>query len=393
VVNGTGFPEHFQGRKKLPIPFIKVSDMNSLGAEIVVSTAASTVDRAMLKEIGAKTCPPGTVIFPKVGGALLTNKKRLLGTEAAFDNNVMGIVPLGLDEEWLLYWFQTIDLRQLANTQAMPSIRQSDIAALELRLPPLAEQRRIAGRLREQMAEVARARAAVQAQLAAAQALPAAVLRAHFTTPAALRWPRRRLGEVVRVQTGYAFKSDWFTNEGIRLLRNVNVAQGRTTWEDSVCLPAERRSEFPDFELNAGDIILSLDRPLVSGGLKLTRLTANDVPALLLQRVGRFVIKQGVEADYLFRFLQTDGFIRTITAHEQSLGVPHVSPKQIEEVELPLPPLPEQRALAARLTAELSAATALRESLAQRLAAIERLPAALLRTAFAGAAVPSSAGK
>lgn len=261
-------------------------------------------------------------------------------------------------------------------------ITVGDVNQLELSLPPLGEQQRIAARLREQLAEVEQARAAVQAQLDAAQTLPAALLRTIFTSPAAQRWPRRKLGEVVKVQSGYAFKSDWFTDEGIRLLRKVNVSQGQTNWDDTAYLPENRRDEFPDYELSEGDIILSLDRPVVSGGLKLTRLTKQDLPALLLQRVGRFVLKDGVDAGFLHCFLQTDIFIRQITAHDQSLGVPHVSPKQIEEIEIPLSAPAEQQKIAARLDAELTAARALVETLETRLAEIELLPATLLREAF-----------
>ena len=69
-------------------------------------------------------------------------------------------------------------------------------------LPPLAEQRRIVVRLREQLAEVASARAAAEAQLQAAEALPAAFLRAVFSTPAAQQWPMRKLGDAAEIVGG-----------------------------------------------------------------------------------------------------------------------------------------------------------------------------------------------
>ena len=181
VVNGYGFAERLQGHTGLAFPFIKVSDMNAEGAELVVSRAANTVDFAMLKELGARTYPAGTVIFPKVGGALLTNKKRVLGFEATFDNNVMGVVPREVDGGWLLRWVQTIDLRTLANTQALPSIRQSDVAALEIPLPPLPEQRALATRLTAELSAATTLRAALEARLAEIERLPAALLRTAFT--------------------------------------------------------------------------------------------------------------------------------------------------------------------------------------------------------------------
>ena len=136
--------------------------------------------------------------------------------------------------------------------------------------------------------------------------------------------------------------------------------------------------------MTEGDIILSLDRPVVSGGLKVARVTSADLPALLLQRVGRFQLKEGIQADYLYHFLHTQDFISEITAHDQSLGVPHVSPKQVEHVQFPAPPIAEQRTVAARIETELGEARALVAHLSARLTALDHLPAALLREAFRG---------
>lgn len=80
VVNGYGFAESMQGNTDFSYPFIKVSDMNSVGSEIIISKAANTVNDENLRILRGKTFPAGTVIFPKVGGALLTNKKRILGS-------------------------------------------------------------------------------------------------------------------------------------------------------------------------------------------------------------------------------------------------------------------------------------------------------------------------
>jgi hypothetical protein len=182
VVNGYGFSEDFQGRTDLPFPFVKVSDMNAEGAEEIVSRAANTVDNSILKRLGAKTYPAGTVIFPKVGGALLTNKKRVLGVEATFDNNVMGIVPQEAESEWIFRWMLTIDLKTLANTQALPSIRQSVIAALEIPMPPKAERQQLCARLDAELTAARSLVETLETRLAEIELLPAALLRQAFSS-------------------------------------------------------------------------------------------------------------------------------------------------------------------------------------------------------------------
>jgi type I restriction enzyme S subunit len=145
-----------------------------------------------------------------------------------------------------------------------------------------------------------------------------------------------------------------------------------------------RRAEFSDYELSEGDVILSLDRPVVKGGLKVARVTQRDLPSLLLQRVGRFRLHGGVEADYLYSFLHTAGFINAITGHDQSLGVPHVSPSQVEDVAMPLPSVGVQRRVAASLRDRAAETEPLQTVVEDRLTKIDKLPAALLRKAFAG---------
>ena len=77
--------------------------------------------REMIYENNAITdrasCDAGSVhisnwnaaIFPKIGGAIATNKKRLITRDCCVDNNVMGVAPGALqerlDSEFLFYFF------------------------------------------------------------------------------------------------------------------------------------------------------------------------------------------------------------------------------------------------------------------------------------------------
>jgi type I restriction enzyme S subunit len=145
IIGGSGFPERYQGRKGLPYPFVKVSDMNLPGNEEMLTRAENTVDDEMVKALGARLLPKGAIVFPKVGAALLTNKRRRLGVPAAVDNNCMGLVASGVNEQYLFYWSQTIDLARLSQNGALPSINGSAVSELEMLLPPDNEQRKIAG--------------------------------------------------------------------------------------------------------------------------------------------------------------------------------------------------------------------------------------------------------
>ena len=124
---GGGFPHAFQGRLSEEIPFFKVSDMNAPGNSIFLRKAANTISSADISKLGAKLKPARSVIFPKVGGALLTNKKRLLPQPSLIDNNMMAVWPLpdsDLLHIFLYFWFLSIDLADLANMGPLPSINE-----------------------------------------------------------------------------------------------------------------------------------------------------------------------------------------------------------------------------------------------------------------------------
>nr|WP_323117015.1 restriction endonuclease subunit S [Klebsiella quasivariicola] len=120
-------------------PFYKVSDMNSAGNETVMVSANNYVDDVVVKKLGIKLAPAGSVIFPKIGAAVATNKKRLLSVPSAYDNNVMGLIPgEEISPRFLFFWMQTINLSSLAHDSgAVPSIRKSEMEVLPIPVPPL----------------------------------------------------------------------------------------------------------------------------------------------------------------------------------------------------------------------------------------------------------------
>ena len=132
--------------------------------------------------IKGKIYPAGTIVFPKVGGALLTNKKRVLGVAALFDNNVMGLIPCEnmVEGNWLFYFMLTTNLADFANTQALPSIKKSVMMEVEIPLPPLPQQKRIAGILTRQMAAAEKTKKAIKEELELINKLPASLLQQAF---------------------------------------------------------------------------------------------------------------------------------------------------------------------------------------------------------------------
>jgi type I restriction enzyme S subunit len=186
-------------------------------------------------------------------------------------------------------------------------------------------------------------------------------------------WEWVRVGSVVEMLNGYAFKSETFKPTGVRLLRNLNVSHGYVDWAQTVCVSPIAAKEFDAFQLFVGDVVLSLDRPIISTGLKFAVLGETDLPCLLLQRVAKLnPSKAALSSDFLVLWLQSDMFVGTIDPG-RSNGVPHISTKQVSDLLFPLPPLREQ----ARIVARVAHLRRLCADLRQRLTQSQTTQAAL----------------
>ncbi|WP_312792858.1 restriction endonuclease subunit S [Diaphorobacter nitroreducens] len=197
-----------------------------------------------------------------------------------------------------------------------------------------------------------------------------------FELPVGWEWVR--VGDVVELLNGYAFKSEWFKPAGVRLLRNVNISHGHVDWSVPVMLDAIAAKSYEQFALRAGDIVLSLDRPIISTGLKYAVIRDSDLPCLLLQRVARLTACACLSSEFLQLWLKSDLFVGTIDPG-RSNGVPHISTKQVAGLAFALPPLAEQSRIVTRVTALRRLCADLRQRLADRQSVQARLAEALVK--------------
>lgn len=263
---------------------------------------------------------------------------------------------------------------------AYPSVSDDEVLDALVPVPKdIVEQQRLVARIEALTSRLEQAR---QAALAGADALRQALWDRIFAEVPEEFW--QPIGTHAKIQGGYAFKSSWFTTSGIRLLRNQNVYHGTLEWSEAVHLSPERRGEFAAYEMNVGDVVISMDRPLISTGLKAARIRAEDLPCLLLQRVGRFQFKSGLLPDYLFHFLSSQSFMIHISGDGRSSAVPHISAKQIEGIRIPVLKLAEQRRIVARLDALAEKQSELRQLQTETEAELAAFTPALLAKAFRG---------
>ena len=71
VGSGSGFPVIYQGESEGVYPYYKVSDMNTIGNEIYMSSANNYITEEVRNKLRAKVFVKSSIIFPKIGAAII----------------------------------------------------------------------------------------------------------------------------------------------------------------------------------------------------------------------------------------------------------------------------------------------------------------------------------
>lgn len=156
------------------------------------------------------------------------------------------------------------------------------------------------------------------------------------------------LGEVATVQSGFAFKSSQWTESGVPVVKIANVKSGRIDLGSNQSFVSEADAEkAARFRLKQGDIVIGM-----TGYVGEVAQVRTNEHLLLNQRVGLVQIDESkVDRQYLFHLMSGEAFRSEAKGLAYGSAQPNISPSLLHLIEIPLPPLEEQRAIAATLGA------------------------------------------
>ena len=121
------------------IPYFKVDQMNNCN-KYQVETPYYILEHVSI--------PKGSILFPKRGAAIETNKIRILEQDSFFDTNIMGLtLDSSVHNEYFFYWLVKKELWKIADTTSVPQINNKHIKPLLFPCPTIEEQQRIANAL------------------------------------------------------------------------------------------------------------------------------------------------------------------------------------------------------------------------------------------------------
>lgn len=153
-------------------------------------------------------------------------------------------------------------------------------------------------------------------------------------------YPIVRLGDYAKLQGGYAFKSNDFVDEGIPLVQIGNVNKDYLDWDVINAVPDEYLGRYSEFSLCNGDLVMAMTRPIIKSlnSVKIAKVSKNDVPCLLNQRVGRFILSDSLNSLFLETLCKSDDFKDYVERMSGNSLQPNISSKQVEDYLIILPP-------------------------------------------------------
>lgn len=287
----------------------------------------------------------------------------------SFQNSVNRVRAIeGGSTRFLYYWMSTIKdkgyVDVLCNKSTIAHFTAEKVAAVPVPFPSVQEQHGIAGFLDRETAKIDALMAEQEQLIALLKEKRQAVISRAVTqgldpsvpmkdsgvewlgqVPA--HWAVGKCGFYLRILSGFAFPSSGFTDDASdhRLLRGANVGVSRLKWNDTVYWQRSEGDGLDDYEMVEGDLVIGMDRPLIGEGMRVAKVTAEDLPSLLLQRVASLKVGNKLHADYLHYLLASEMFVAHFSPETTGVSVPHISPDQINKFVIPIPPMSEQLAI------------------------------------------------
>lgn len=265
-----------------------------------------------------------------------------------------GLAALRVNEDkcvqkylWYALSNKVDELNSKGTGSTFKAINKKILAETEIPLPPLAEQRKIAAVLDKVSDLIAKRRQ----QLTKLDELVKARFLEMFGTVKnnVYGYPTKKLGDCAKLQGGYAFKSTDYCVSGVRLVQISNVNKDLLDWDSINFVPNQFLQRYSDFALHIGDLVLAMTRPVIKSldSVKIAAISQQDVPSLLNQRVGRFILnKAKLNSAYLMVLCQMPDFKDYVEAMSGNSLQPNISSRQVENYLILLPPLELQKQFA-----------------------------------------------
>tara|TARA_B110000211_G_scaffold189077_1_gene215180 strand:- start:10902 stop:12254 length:1353 start_codon:yes stop_codon:yes gene_type:complete len=141
------------------------------------------------------------------------------------------------------------------------------------------------------------------------------------------------LGEFCKVDSGFAFKSEQFSDDcnDVFLVKGSNLGHRQIKWDEGPWWNVDDYEKLERYQLREQDVLLAMDRPIVGGQLKYSWIKEGDPKSLLVQRVARLRAIEPEDQKFLRYVIASPAFLQYIDTITTGVNVPHISGPDIRK--------------------------------------------------------------
>lgn len=333
----TGVAEFWDGG----IPWVTPKDLSDLGTATIAQTPR-TISEAGLRSCAATILPAGSVLFSSrapIGHVAINT------VPMATNQGFKSLVPKAgkLEAGYLYHWLRANreQLESLGNGATFKEVSKAVVSRVEIPLPPIEEQRRIAAIL-DHADQLVRMRQKTLGE--ANRLLNGAVHRALAASGTSV--PLKELADVRIGPFGSLLHREDYVEGGVPLINPMHIVAGRLQADPAYSVSDDKAAQLDRYRLREGDVVMGRRGEM---GRCARVLDSHDG---FLCGTGSLIIRPRPgrsRSTYLQCVLSAPRTVRSLESRALGMTLPNLNSKIMEELPIPNLPLDDQRDLEARV--------------------------------------------
>jgi len=269
-----------------------------------------------------------------------------------------------------------------------PGINRNEVYSINVRLPPLSEQKRIIAILDGAFKKISKAKENAEKNLKNSKEIFESYSQSVFENKGE-NWEEKRIEElsekkdaIVSGPFGSNLKVEHYKEEGIPIIRLQNIGKGYFINKDIKYISEEKAEELKYHSFVSGDIVLAkLGIPIG----KTCRVPDDFKQGIVVADVVRIRLdKNMVDYDFLEYYLNTNLSVSQLNKNVSGATRPRVNLSDVRNIKITLPSIEEQKQIVSKLDSFLKETKQLESIYSQKLSSLEKLKQSILQKAFKG---------
>jgi type I restriction enzyme S subunit len=350
-------------------PYFKVAEMNIAGNELYMKKTSLFVNSPK------KIFPKGSIIFPKNGGAIYTEKKRILEVDSVIDLNTEAIYPTAQVELMYLYFLLTFTkISSFDKGGGLPSLDLKKMSESIIPVPPLSEQQSIVNYLDSAFAKIDAMKANAEKSLNEAKALFQASLKEMLEPKEGTRWST--IGDLFETYSGGTptkSNKEYYEGGTIPWLRSGEVCQKEIKETEMFITEKGLKESSAKYYPENTVVVAMYGATAAQVGILRIKATSNQAVCGILPH-----------KDFLpeFVYYWFSSIEDKLAAQAQGGAQPNISQQKIKKVEIPIYSITEQQSIVVTLDSLKSKVDRLQENYDKISQECDALKQAILRKIF-----------